>query len=92
MESEQSDKINIHCLTLNCGGQVPDSLDELLPLFKIYDSDITKKSFKPHIYIIGLQEIVALNAKNIFMKDKKKVTNWTKILNDALRELSKQEK
>lgn len=59
--------LNIHVTTLNCGAQLPETSNELLPLFE------TNSDFEPDIYIIGLQEIVALNAKNCLKKDTKRV-------------------
>ena len=43
----------------------------------------------PDIYIIGLQEIVKLNTKNILIKDKKKVEMWTSMLNQTLIKIQK---
>ena len=77
--------IKIHCVTMNCAGQVPSSLEELVPLFLPHEP-----SPKPNIYIVGLQEIVKLNAKNIFKKDKKKVELWTTMLNQTIMRINKQ--
>ena len=59
--------LNIHVTTLNCGAQLPESSSELLPMFQ------TEGDFEPDIYIVGLQEIVALNPKNCLKKDTKRV-------------------
>ena len=50
---------------------MPESSNELIPLF-----DTNNKDFEPDIYVIGLQEIVALNAKNCLKKDTKRVDQW----------------
>ena len=44
----------------------------------------------PHIYVVGLQEIVKLNAKNILKKDKKKVELWTTMLNQTIMKVNQQ--
>lgn len=75
--------INIHCTTLNCGGQEPDSWEELLPIFEIKNMQNIHGSFHnqivsyvPDMYIIALQEMVSLNAKNIMITNKKKLEEW----------------
>lgn len=35
--------INIHCVTLNCGGQVPSCMDELFPLFEVKMDEMKDK-------------------------------------------------
>jgi hypothetical protein len=66
-KQKSNNMLDIHVTTLNCGAQMPESSDELLPLFE------TKSDFEPDIYVIGLQEIVTLNAKNCLKMDTKKV-------------------
>ena len=29
--------VGIHCVTMNCGGQSPGSLEDLLPIFEVRD-------------------------------------------------------
>ena len=72
--------INIHTATMNCGGRLPGSAQELLPLFEVKDKDSIDAKFVPDVYIIGLQEIVKLNPKNILMQDKKRIDEWRSIL------------
>lgn len=62
---------------MNCGGKMPDNHIELMNLFDIPEAN---QGFTPDLYIIGLQEIVKLNAKNIMIKDKKKVGQWRALL------------
>ena len=63
---------------MNCGALTPDSIDELLPLFQ------TDNSFQPDIYVVALQEIVQLNAKNCLKKDTKRLDYWRKTLTETL--------
>ena len=56
---------------------MPDNHIELMNLFDIPEAN---QGFTPDLYIIGLQEIVKLNAKNIMIKDKKKVGQWRALL------------
>lgn len=76
--------INIHTVTLNCGGQIPQSYEELLPCFEIKDQKSLESGFMPDIYIIGLQEIVTLNAKNCLIKDSKRIELWRSMLTQAI--------
>lgn len=78
-----SNHINIHCTTLNCGGQEPDSWEELLPIFEIKNTVNMRGSMEqqivsyvPDMYIIALQEMVCLNAKNMMITNKKKLEEW----------------
>lgn len=66
-QAKSNEVLNVHVSTLNCGAQMPESSSELLPLFE------TKSDFEPDIYVIGLQEIVALNPKNCLKQDTKKI-------------------
>jgi hypothetical protein len=34
---KDSKNVGIHCVTMNCGGQSPGSLEDLLPIFEIRD-------------------------------------------------------
>lgn len=40
--------------------------------------------FSPDIYIIGLQEIVKLNAKSVLFKDTKRVNAWEELIKQTL--------
>lgn len=53
----------------------------MLPMFDIQDEYL---GFIPDIYIIGLQEIVELNVKNILKKDRKMIETWSQYFNQAL--------
>ena len=57
------------------------SMEEILPIFKIAKEH---QDFQPDIYIVALQEIVVLNAKNCMIKDNKRIELWRKYLEDAL--------
>ena len=76
--------ISIHCTTLNCGGQVPDSVEELLPIFEINNPQSQQVGFAPDMYIIALQEMVSLNAKNVMITNKKKLDMWRAMLTKAM--------
>lgn len=76
--------INIHTATMNCGGRLPASVHELLPLFEVTGKESEDRPFVPDIYIIGLQEIVKLNPKNILMQDRKRIDEWRSRLTEAL--------
>ena len=77
----QDGQIHIFCATLNCGGQKPKSVDDIIPIFQIKEEH---KTFSPDIYIIALQEIVKLNAKNCLIQDNERINMWRKLLEDAL--------
>ena len=63
-------------MTLNCGGQIPESVNDILPMFQSQE-----KGFYPDMYIIGFQEIVKLNAKNVLISnDNKRIEYWRSIL------------
>ena len=47
-------KVNVCTVTLNCGGCVPGSLEELVPIFEVRDKDSENQGFIPDIYVIGL--------------------------------------
>ena len=68
------------CFTMNCAGQMPKSYTELLPIFRAKIDD-----FFPDVFIIGLQEIVALTAKSLFLfKDKEKLDEWHSLIMAAI--------
>ena len=74
---------------MNCGGAQPSSIEELMPLFEVTDPASIDAGFNPDIYVIGLQEIVKLNAKNCLIKDKKRIELWSTLLDKTLAELNK---
>lgn len=76
---KQHNRIHIHCTTMNCGGRVPDGIAELLPMFELEDD-----YFEPDVYVVGLQEMVPLNAKNCLLKDTKRLELWRTMLVEAL--------
>jgi len=80
--------VSIFSCTLNCGGQLPESSSELKDLFNITPEEV-RRGFDPDIYVIGLQEIVKLNAKNCFIKDNKRVQAWRDYLIEILNETNK---
>ena len=73
---KESENFIFHFTTLNCGGDIPDSYLELLSVFSPPD-----KELRPDIYVIGLQEIVKLDAYQVIQgKNKGQVKSWEKIL------------
>ena len=71
---------------MNCAGQMPKSYTELLPIFRAKIDD-----FFPDVFIIGLQEIVALTAKSIFLfKDKQKLDEWHSLIMAAIQHILKE--
>lgn len=74
---------------MNCGGQSPGSLEDLLPIFEIRDQKSINEGFVPDIYVVALQEIVTLNAKNCLMKDNKKIELWRTMLTKVLGVINK---
>jgi len=76
---KQNNRIHIHCTTMNCGGRAPDGIAELLPIFELEDD-----YFEPDVYVVGLQEMVPLNAKNCLLKDTKRLELWRTMLVEAL--------
>ena len=46
--------VNIHCVTLNCGGQTPPALEALFPIFEVKNKESQQKGFLPDIYVVGL--------------------------------------
>ena len=61
---------------MNCGGQTPDSIEELFPIFEVNDPKSIEHGFLPDVYVVALQEMVTLNAKNCFIKDNKRIELW----------------
>jgi hypothetical protein len=82
--TKKRDFLNIHCSTINCGGQTPESVQELLPIFHVNDQASIDQGFEPDIYIVAMQEIVPLNAMSVMKKDHKKIEEWRKLLEEAL--------
>lgn len=74
---------------MNCGGQQPGSLEDLLPIFEIRDQKSIREEFVPGIYIVALQEIVKLNAKNCLLKDNKRIELWRTMLTKVLGVINK---
>jgi hypothetical protein len=36
-KAKDDSNVGIHCVTMNCGGQSPGSLEDLLPIFEVRD-------------------------------------------------------
>ena len=51
---ENTSKVDVCCVTLNCGGYIPGSLEELVPMFEVRDKESEDLGFQPDIYVIGL--------------------------------------
>ena len=67
-------------VTLNCAGRQPDSFKELVPLF-----EKQLKGWEPEIIVVGLQEIVKLNAMSIFQgKNRTKIGEWEQLLRSTI--------
>jgi hypothetical protein len=47
VKAKKRDHLNIHCSTINCGGQLPESVHELLPIFYSIE-------FDPDIYVVSM--------------------------------------
>jgi hypothetical protein len=67
-------------VTLNCGAKQPDNYKELKPLFEVKNG-----SPEPDIIVVGLQEIVKLNALSIFGgKNRTKINEWEQLLRSTI--------
>ena len=76
----ENQKIFLHITTLNCAGRQPESYKELVPMFSSLVDDV-----HPDIIVVGLQEIVKLNAISIFGgKNRTKLNEWEQLLRSAL--------
>jgi|LauGreDrversion4_2_1035121.scaffolds.fasta_scaffold1263795_1 hypothetical protein len=68
-------------VSINCAGKTPDKYQELLPVFERQMEGV----FEPDIIVVGLQEIVKLNALSVFQgKSKSKMNEWEKLLKETI--------
>lgn len=66
----------VSVLTWNCAGNVPASTE-----YDIRDVILTENMDKSDVYIVGLQEMVPLNTKEIMTgKDKQRTAMWQAII------------
>ncbi|CDW90862.1 domain and endonuclease exonuclease phosphatase family protein [Stylonychia lemnae] len=76
----EEQKVVLHITTINCAGRLPSSYKELIPIFKPQIDGVF-----PDIMVIGLQEIVKLNAFGIFKgKNKTRMNEWEQLLRSAI--------
>lgn len=72
----ENQQVILHITTLNCAAKQPDSYKELVPIFKRQIEGVD-----PDIMVIGLQEIVTLNAMSIFQgENQAKMNEWEQLL------------
>ena len=62
---------------------MPNGVQDIASLFTVSKERI-REGFNPDIYVIGLQEIVKLNARNCFIKDTKRINLWREYLTKAI--------
>lgn len=75
-----NEKTNMIIVTLNCGAKQPESYRELKPMF-----ERKLEGFEPDIIVVGLQEIVKLNAISIFGgKNRTKLAEWEQLLRNTI--------
>lgn len=76
-----SERIKMMIVSINCAGKTPDKYQELLPVFERQMEGV----FEPDIIVVGLQEIVKLNALSVFQgKSKSKMNEWEKLLKETI--------
>ena len=82
--SGSCDRIKMMIVSINCAGKTPDKYQELLPVFERKMDEV----FEPDIIVVGLQEIVKLNALSVFQgKNKNKMNEWEKLLKETIGQL-----
>lgn len=75
-----TEKTNLSIVTLNCAGKQPDSYKDLIPIFQRQ-----LEGYEPDIIVVGLQEIVKLNAMSIFGgKNKTKIAEWEQLIRSTI--------
>ncbi len=69
---KQTQNITMCILTWNCGGNQPSQTFDISNILMLED-----RSIQPDVYIIGLQEMVKLNAKSVLQgKDQARMMLW----------------
>ena len=80
-----TEKTNLSIVTLNCAGKQPDSYKDLIPIFQRQ-----LEGYEPDIIVVGLQEIVKLNAMSIFGgKNKTKLAEWEQLIRSTIESIYK---